>query len=38
VPDITNEVDLSLEFTGFYKQFIDTFELHGSDTYLTGES
>ncbi|KAF2667834.1 serine carboxypeptidase [Microthyrium microscopicum] len=38
VPDITNEYELALEFIGFYKQFFDAFELHGSDTYVTGES
>ncbi|TKX27404.1 serine carboxypeptidase-like protein 1 [Elsinoe australis] len=38
VPNITNEVELGLEFIGFYKSFVDTFDTHGWDVYLTGES
>ncbi|KAK4995112.1 hypothetical protein LTR66_004991 [Elasticomyces elasticus] len=38
VPDITNEVELGLEFIGFFKQFVDTFGLQGYKVYLTGES
>lgn len=38
VPNITNEVELGLEFIGFYKQFVDAFGLQGWDVYLTGES
>ena len=38
VPNITNEVELGLEFIGFYKQFVDTFGLQGYKVYLTGES
>ena len=38
VPNITNEVELGLEFIGFYKQFTETFEVQGWDVYLTGES
>jgi len=38
VPNITNEVELGLEMAGFYKQFVDTFDVHGYDVYLTGES
>jgi carboxypeptidase D len=37
-PNITNEVELGLEFIGFYKQFVDTFDVHGWKVYLTGES
>lgn len=37
-PDIKNEVDLGLEFAGFFKQFVDTFDLHGFEVYITGES
>lgn len=38
VPNITNEVELGLQFIGFYKQFVDTFNVHGWEVYLTGES
>ncbi|KAH0286745.1 serine carboxypeptidase [Aureobasidium namibiae CBS 147.97] len=38
VPNITNEVELGLEFAGFYKQFVDAFNLHNWKVYLTGES
>lgn len=37
-PNITNEVELGLEFIGFYKQFVDAFQTHGKKTYITGES
>ncbi|KAF2803373.1 alpha/beta-hydrolase [Mytilinidion resinicola] len=37
-PNITNEVELGLEFIGFYKQFVDTFDVHKWKVYLTGES
>ncbi|MCJ1314230.1 hypothetical protein MMC25_007910 [Agyrium rufum] len=37
-PDISNDFDMAKEFMGFYKNFIDTFDLHGSDAYITGES
>lgn len=37
-PNITNEVEVGLEFIGFYKQFVDTFSAHGSKVYITGES
>lgn len=36
-PNITNEVELGLQFIGFYKQFVDTFNAHGKKVYLTGE-
>jgi carboxypeptidase D len=38
VPNITNEVELGLQLIGFYKSFVDTFDTHGWDVYLTGES
>ena len=38
VPNITNEVELGLEFIGFYKSFVDAFDVHGYKVYLTGES
>ncbi|PSN72191.1 alpha/beta-hydrolase [Corynespora cassiicola Philippines] len=37
-PNITNEVELAAEFRGFWKNFIDTFDLKGWKTYVTGES
>lgn len=37
-PNITNEVELGQQFIGFYKQFVDAFQVHGSKVYLTGES
>ena len=36
-PNITNEVELGLQFIGFYKQFVDTFNAHGKKVYLTGK-
>ncbi|KAL8665559.1 MAG: hypothetical protein Q9168_007671, partial [Polycauliona sp. 1 TL-2023] len=38
VPNITNEIELSQEFAGFYKQFATTFALENRKVYLTGES
>ncbi|RMZ72362.1 serine carboxypeptidase [Pyrenophora seminiperda CCB06] len=37
-PNITNEVELSTQFRGFYKNFVDTFGTHNWKTYITGES
>jgi carboxypeptidase D len=37
-PNITNEVELGLEFIGFYQNFVDAFALDGVTTYITGES
>jgi carboxypeptidase D len=37
-PNITNEVELGQQFVGFYKNFMDTFDLQGREIYLTGES
>ena len=38
VPDITNEVELGKQMLGFYKNFVDAFQVHGNKVYLTGES
>ncbi|KAL9101253.1 MAG: hypothetical protein Q9163_003467 [Psora crenata] len=38
VPNITNEVELAQEFLGFYKSFVDAFNVQGRKVYLTGES
>ncbi|RBQ90161.1 hypothetical protein VDGD_07306 [Verticillium dahliae] len=38
IPSITNEVELGLQFIGFWRNFIETFDLHGVTTYITGES
>jgi carboxypeptidase D len=37
-PNITNEVELGIQFRGFYKNFVDTFDLKGSKIFVTGES
>lgn len=37
-PDLQNEDDLVREFKGFWKNFMDTFDLHDRKIYLTGES
>ncbi|KAF2092037.1 alpha/beta-hydrolase [Saccharata proteae CBS 121410] len=37
-PDIYDEVGLGQEFIGFYKQFVEAFQLHGRKVYITGES
>ncbi|KAF2867529.1 serine carboxypeptidase-like protein [Massariosphaeria phaeospora] len=37
-PNITDEVQLATEFRGFYKSFVDVFDVHGWDIYVTGES
>lgn len=38
VPNITDEVQLGAELAGFYKSFVDAFQVHGRKVYLTGES
>ena len=38
VPNITNEVELGLEFIGFYKSFVDAFQVYEKPVYVTGES
>lgn len=37
-PNITNEVELGQQFAGFWRNFIDAFQLQGWTTYITGES
>ena len=37
-PNISNEIELAEQFLGFYKNFVDLFELYNWKTYLTGES
>ncbi|KAF5026914.1 hypothetical protein F66182_944 [Fusarium sp. NRRL 66182] len=37
-PNITNEVELGLQFIGFWRNFVDTFDLKGATTYISGES
>jgi carboxypeptidase D len=37
-PNITDEVGLANEFRGFYKSFVDLFEIYHWKTYVTGES
>jgi carboxypeptidase D len=36
--NITNEMIVGANFAGFWKNFIDTFNMTGYDVYLTGES
>ena len=38
VPNITNEFELAQEFIGFYKSFVDAFQVYDRKVYLTGES
>nr|POE56323.1 putative serine carboxypeptidase [Quercus suber] len=37
-PSATNEVEAAEQFLGFWKNFVDTFDLHGRKVYITGES
>ncbi|GAB1314987.1 hypothetical protein MFIFM68171_05197 [Madurella fahalii] len=37
-PTITDETDLAAQFMGFWKNFIDTFGMHGYKVYISGES
>lgn len=37
-PNITNEIELGQQFIGFYKQWVNAFNAHGKEVYLTGES
>lgn len=37
-PNATNEIDVAAQFLPFWKNFVDTFDLHGRDVYITGES
>ncbi|KAK4506376.1 hypothetical protein PRZ48_000106 [Zasmidium cellare] len=36
--NITNEEELAQQYVGFYRQFVETFDLKGWDVYLNGES
>ncbi|EDU41695.1 Serine carboxypeptidase [Pyrenophora tritici-repentis] len=38
LPTITDEEGLAKQFLGFYKNFLDVFQLYNWKTYLTGES
>jgi hypothetical protein len=35
---ITSEEELATQFMGFWKNFIDTFGMHGYKVYISGES
>ena len=37
-PNITDELELSQQFLGFWRNFVDTFGLQSRDMYITGES
>ncbi|SNX82961.1 probable serine-type carboxypeptidase f precursor [Melanopsichium pennsylvanicum] len=37
-PNITTEAELAEEFKGFFRNFVDTFDLQNRSVYLTGES
>lgn len=37
-PTATSEVDVAAQFLGFWKNFVDTFSLHGRKVFITGES
>lgn len=37
-PNITNEYQLTQQFMGFFRNFVDAFGMHGYKIYLTGES
>ena len=37
-PNIADEIGLSEQFLGFYKNFVDAFDLQKREVYLTGES
>ncbi|KAM0814373.1 putative Carboxypeptidase [Seiridium cardinale] len=37
-PTISTQEELADQFLGFWKNFVDTFDLHGADVYLAGES
>lgn len=38
VPTATDEEDAAAQFLGFWKNFVDTFELHDRRVFITGES
>lgn len=35
---VINETDVARDFAGFWKNFVDTFDMHDYDVYFTGES
>jgi carboxypeptidase D len=37
-PTAANEKDVAAQFLGFWKNFMDTFDLQNSKVYITGES
>ncbi len=37
-PNITTEAELAAEFKGFFRNFVDTFDLQNRSVYITGES
>lgn len=37
-PTATSEVDVAAQFLGFWKNFMDTFDLKGRKVFITGES
>ncbi|MCJ1459669.1 hypothetical protein MMC28_010048 [Mycoblastus sanguinarius] len=37
-PNITNEVELAQEFMGFWKNWVEDFQVQGRKVYITGES
>ncbi|KAF2091896.1 alpha/beta-hydrolase [Saccharata proteae CBS 121410] len=37
-PTATNEEEVAKQFLGFFKNFVDTFSLHGKKVYIAGES
>ncbi|KAF2091336.1 alpha/beta-hydrolase [Saccharata proteae CBS 121410] len=37
-PNVTSEVDVAAQFLGFWRHFMDTFDLKGRKVYVTGES
>ncbi|EMC92156.1 hypothetical protein BAUCODRAFT_115526 [Baudoinia panamericana UAMH 10762] len=37
-PPATNEIEVAAQFLGFFRNFVDTFGLHGRKVYITGES
>jgi carboxypeptidase D len=38
IPTATSEDDVAAQFLGFWKNFVDTFDLHGKKVYIAGES
>jgi carboxypeptidase D len=37
-PSATNEIEVAAQFLGFWKNFVDTFDLHHRKVYIAGES